>query len=199
MHFRSLHEPVRDEVYILDEAPGLALTIRHRATDISAFLGEIDRTWAALVPDRPIVRDFLDDRLDGLYTRERSQAILLSLFAGVAILLSCLGLFAMVAFALQRRTREIALRKVLGARSGDILRLLLWQFSRPVLIANLIAWPAAWWILSQWLNRFAYRIDMPVLAYVMATVITVLIASAAVSFHTVRIAREPPIRALRDL
>jgi putative ABC transport system permease protein len=199
MHFRSLHEAVRDEIYILDETPGRAITLRHRAADVPAFLREVDRTWSPLVPDRPIVRDFLDDRLNGLYTRERSQAALLSVFAAVAILLSCLGLFAMVAFALQRRTREIALRKVLGARSGDILRLLLWQFSRPVLVATLIAWPVAWWILSQWLNRFAYRIDMPVLAYVAATAIAIGIALAAVSFHTARIAREPPVRSLRDL
>lgn len=199
MHFRSLHEPVRDEIYILDETPGQVLTLRHRATDVPAFLRAVDRNWAALVPDRPIVRDFLDDLIDGLYSRERSQAALLSVFAGVAILLSCLGLFAMVAFALQRRTREIALRKVLGARSGDILRLLIWQFSRPVLIATLIAWPVAWWILAQWLNRFAYRIDMPVLAYLGATVIALGIALIAVGFHTVRVAREPPVRALRDL
>ena len=169
------------------------------AATSTALLAFVDRSWSALVPDKPIVREFLDDRLDALYGRERSQAALLSLFSAVAIALSCLGLFGMVAFAVQRRTREIALRKVMGARSADIARLLLWQFSRPVLFANLIAWPAAWLILSRWLNGFAYRIDMPLWAYAVAGATALLIAWLAVGAHTLRVARQNPIKALREL
>jgi len=198
IHFRSLHEPVRDELYILDETPGNALALRYRAADLPALLREVDRNWAALVPDQPIVRQFLDDQIGDLYARERAQTALLSVFATIAILLSCLGLFAMVAFSLQRRTREIALRKVLGARSGDVGKLLLWQFLKPVVAATLLAWPASWWVLSLWLNRFAYRIDMPLIAFLAASVMAAVIALAAIGFQVFRVTREPPIRALRD-
>lgn len=199
VHFRSLHEAVRDEIYVLFEQPGGVVSIRYRNDDLPGLLAGVDRTWNALAPDKPIVREFLDDLLDALYERERAQAGLLSLFAAVAIILSCLGLFAMAAFAVQRRTREIALRKVMGARSADIARLLLWQFSRPVLAANLIAWPAAWLVLSYWLNGFAFRIDMPIAAFFGASAAALLIAWAAVGIHTIRVARQSPIRALREI
>ena len=199
MHFRSLHEPVRDEIYVLDESPGTTLSVRARGGDPAALLALVDRSWSRLSPDRPIVREFLDDRLDSLYARERGQAALLGLFSAVAIFLSCLGLFGMIAFAVQRRTREIAIRKVMGARSSDIARLLLWQFSRPVLFANLIAWPAAWLVLSRWLNGFAYRIDMPLWAYAAAGFAALLIAGLTVTAHALRIARQPPMRTLREL
>jgi putative ABC transport system permease protein len=145
------------------------------------------------------MREFLDDLIDALYARERASTSLLSLFAAVAILLSCLGLFAMVAFSIQRRTREIAIRKIMGARSRDVARLLLWQFSRPVLLANLIAWPAAYLILSRWLNGFAYRIDMPLWTYFAAAAAALLIAWLAVGAHTIKVARQNPVKALREL
>ena len=199
LHFRSLHEPVRDEIYVLDEQPGAALSIRLRPGEPASLLDFVDRSWARLVPDRPIVREFLDARLDAHYSRERAQSRLLGLFSAVATALSCLGLFGMVAFAVQRRTKELAIRKVFGARPADIARLLLWQFSQPVLFANLIAWPAAWLVLSNWLDGFAYRIDMPLWAYGAAGLTALVIAALAVAAHAVRIARQHPVKALREL
>ena len=199
LHFRSLHEPVRDELYVLDEAAGGVISIRYRGGDPAGFLAAVDRSWSALAPDKPIDRQFLDEQLDSLYARERSQAGLLSLFSAVAVILSCLGLVGMAAFAIQRRTREIAIRKVMGARSADIARLLLWQFSRPVLLANLIAWPVAWLVLSRWLNGFAYRIDMPFWAFLAAGAAALLIAWLAVGAHTLKVSRQHPIKALREL
>jgi putative ABC transport system permease protein len=199
LHFRSIHEPVRDEIFAISENPGGVVSIRYRTGNISAFLAEIDRTWNALAPDKPIDREFLDEAIDQLYEREQSQLSLLSLFAAIAILLSCLGLFAMVAFAVQRRRREMALRRVLGARPLDIAGLLLWQFSRPVIVANLVAWPVAWLIVSNWLNRFAFRIDMPIMAFVAASAAALLIALAAIAVHSFRAAWENPAGALREL
>lgn len=199
LHFRSLHEPVRDEIYVLDEAAGGVVSIRHGGGDPAGFLAAVDRGWTALAPDKPIDRQYLDERLDALYARERSQTGLLSLFSAVAVTLSCLGLVGMVAFAIQRRTREIAIRKVMGARSANIARLLLWQFSRPVLFANLVAWPVAWLVLARWLNGFAYRIDMPLWAFLAAGAAALLIAWLAVGAHTLKVSRQHPIEALREL
>ena len=195
--FRSLHAPVRDELFILEDEPGRALTIRHSAADLPAFLAEVDRIWRERLPQVEIERAFLDDSLDELYTAEARQARLLTIFSGIAILLSCLGLLAMAAFAVQRRTREIALRKVLGARTADLVRALLWSSLRPVLIANLIAWPVAWWAMRGWLNGFHTRIDLGPAPFLLAGLVATGVAIGTVAGHAVKVARANPIHALR--
>ncbi|HEX9965144.1 MAG TPA: ABC transporter permease [Allosphingosinicella sp.] len=198
LHFRSLHQPVRQEIYLLDESPGTAVSIRYRAADLPAFTAAMDRLWQRRAPGHAVQREFLDDSIQALYARERVQAALLSLFSAVAIILSCLGLIAMAAFTVQRRTREIAIRKVLGARSRDIFRLLLWQFLKPVAAANLLAWPAAFLVARHWLDRFAYRIELPLSAFLLASLAAALVASAAVAAHSFRVARANPAIALRQ-
>ena len=198
LHFRSLHQPVRQEIYLIDEAPGPAVSIRYRTADLAGFTAAIDRLWLRRAPGHAVQREFLDEAIEALYARERVQAALLSLFSAVAIVLSCLGLVAMAAFTVQRRTREIAVRKVLGARSSDIFRLLLWQFLKPVAAANLLAWPAAFLIARHWLDRFAYRIELPVSAFLLASLAAALIACAAVAAHSFRVARANPILALKQ-
>jgi len=197
LHFRSLHEPVRAEIYVLDDTAGTALSIRYRPAGLERLIASVDSIWSRRFPGHAVEREFLDEALDALYARERVQAALLSLFSAVAIVISCLGLVAMAAFTVQGRTRELALRKVLGARTRDIFRLLLWQFLRPVVAANLVAWPAAWLIATRWLDRFAYRIDLPVSAFVLASAAAALVAFAAVAAHSLKVARENPVGALR--
>jgi putative ABC transport system permease protein len=197
LHFRSLHEPVREEIYVLDDAPGTAVSIRYRGANIGHFLAAMDGMWSRRVPGHAIQREFLDESLEALYARERVQAALLSLFSAVAIIISCLGLVAMAAFTVQRRTKEIAIRKVLGARTRDIFRLLLWQFLKPVVAANLIAWPVAFLIASRWLDQFAYRIDLPIWAFLLASIVAAIIACAAVAAHSFRVARANPVMALK--
>lgn len=197
LHFRSLRETVRDELYVIDREPGGVVSIRFRSDDVPGFLAGVDRLWQERLPGVPIERVFLDEALAALYEREDRQATLLGVFAGVAIVLSCLGLLAMAAFAAQRRTKEIAVRKVLGANTFDIVRLLLWQFSKPVIIANLIAWPIAWLVLRRWLDGFAYRIDVPPVAFVGASLAALAIALATVALHARKVANTSPALALR--
>jgi putative ABC transport system permease protein len=197
LHFRSLHRPVRPEIYRLDDAPGTAVSIRYRTTDLRGFLAAIDGIWSRRVPGHAVEREFLDEALEAQYSRERVQAALLSLFSAIAIVLSCLGLIAMAAFTAERRTREIALRKVLGARSSDIFRLLLWQFLKPVVAANAIALPAAYLIARKWLGQFAYRIDMPLSAFLLAGLAAALVAGAAIAVQTLKVAWTNPAGALK--
>ena len=111
--------------------------------------------------------------------------------------IGCLGLFGLAAFNAERRTLEIGIRKVLGARTRDIVRLLVWQFSRPVLLANLIAWPIAWWAMRDWLNGFDLRIAIDPWLFAGAGLLALVIAAATVATHAVRVARTHPIHALR--
>ncbi len=197
LHFRSLHRSVRPEIYRLDDTPGSAVSIRYRTTDTRRFLAAVDGIWSRRAPGHAVDREFLDDSIEALYARERVQAALLSLFSAIAVILSCLGLVAMAAFTVESRTREIALRKVLGARSRDIFRLLSWQLLKPVAAANLIAWPIAFLIASRWLGQFAYRIDVPIPAFLLASLAAALVAGAAVALHVFKVARANPIGALR--
>ena len=118
-------------------------------------------------------------------------------FALLAVVIGCLGLFGLAAFTAERRTKEIGIRKVLGAQTQDIVRLLVWQFSHPVLIANLIAWPVAWWVMRDWLNGFDTRIALTPVPFLEAGLLALLIAIATIAAHAWRVARTNPIHALR--
>ena len=113
-----------------------------------------------LTTDVPFDAEFSDDIIAELYEAEDARAKTFAGFAMLAVIVACLGLFGLAAFTAERRTKEIGIRKVLGARTRDIVRLLAWQFSKPVIIANLIAWPVAWWVMRDWLNGFDARIDL---------------------------------------
>jgi putative ABC transport system permease protein len=173
------------------------LSIRIKPGQTQAALAAIDRDWHRLVPTVTIHRQFQDASFDKLFATDEKEGGIFGVFVGVAIFIACLGLFGLAAFTAERRTREIGIRKAFGARSGDIVRLLLWQFSRPVLIANMIAWPIAWYYLQDWLQGFAYRIPLSPLYFVGAGLAALLIAWITIFGHALRVARANPIHALR--
>ena len=148
-------------------------------------------------PSTAISRSFLDDSFAMLYDSDRKQGEMFGAFVGIAIFIACLGLFGLAAFTAGRRTKEIGIRKVFGARTRDVVFLLLWQFSIPVLLANLIAWPLAWYYLHDWLQGFAYRIALSPLYFLGAGLAALLIAWATIFAHALRVARANPVHALR--
>jgi putative ABC transport system permease protein len=150
-----------------------------------------------MAPGFPIQRYFLSDIFEKQFKADETQGNMFAFFVGIAIFIACLGLFGLAAFTVERRTREIGLRKVFGARTRDIVRLLLWQFSIPVLIANVIAWPVAYYYLHHWLESYAYRITLNPLYFLAAGAIALTIAWVTIIAHAVRIARANPIIALR--
>ncbi|HSS15143.1 MAG TPA: FtsX-like permease family protein, partial [Rhizomicrobium sp.] len=173
------------------------LSVRLRDGRIPEGLAVIDRTWHAFAPSAAIQRHFLDDDYNKEFLADERQGTLFGIFVGIAITIACLGLFGLAAFTVGRRTREIGIRKVFGARVRDVVVLLLWQFSIPVLIANAVAWPVAWYYLHDWLQGFAYRITLSPLYFVGAGAIALAIAWATVFVHALRVARANPIHALR--
>ena len=189
--------PVEGTFYFYDPDHFPFVSVRVRQQNLPATLSFIDKTWRAFAPTIAMQRRFLTDDFDAQFMADERQGTIFSLFVGIAIFISCLGLFGLAAFSTERRTREIGLRKTFGASTGDIVRLLLWQFSLPVLIANVIAWPVAWYWLRDWLSGFAYRITLSPLYFLGAGAIALVIAWATVFIHARRVANANPIHALR--
>ncbi len=196
--FYGAREPATSTFYVYDpKATFASVLIRLRPSTIPQTLSFIDRTWHAFAPTKAINRWFLGDAVGRQYQADERQGAMFGIFVAVAIFIACLGLFGLAAFTASRRTREIGVRKVFGARTRDLVLLLLWQFSIPILIANAIAWPVAWLYLRDWLGGFAYHIALNPLYFVAAGFVALLIAWATILVHAVRVARANPIHALR--
>jgi putative ABC transport system permease protein len=194
---QSIRYPVEPAVfYRLPENFGV-MNVRLDGADAKATLAGIDRVWAEFVPDRPIQRWFLDDRIERLYKDVRRQGELFAGFSAIAVLIGCLGLFGLSAYTAERRIKEIGIRKALGASSFEIVRLLVWQFARPVLLANAIAWPVAWAIMGHWLDGFAYHVEMSPMSFLIAGLGALAIALLTTAFHALNVARQRPVLALR--
>jgi putative ABC transport system permease protein len=193
----GMRESVLPAVYADYPGANTLLSIRIHGGRVSDTLSYIDRTWASFAPGSAIQRYFLSDTFDDLFKADEKQGVMFSIFVGIAILIACLGLFGVAAFTAERRTKEIGIRKVFGARTRDVVRLLLWQFSIPVLIANVIAWPIAYYYLHHWLESYTYRISLNPLYFLTAGTIALAIAWATIFAHALRIARASPIFALR--
>ncbi|WP_049974531.1 ABC transporter permease [Azospirillum sp. B4] len=197
LQFNSARTELQPTAFLLDEKGLDVMAVRLDPSAGPATLAAIDRLWADTFPTIPLNRQFLDDHIRDAYVGEQRQGMLLGGFTGLAILIACLGLFGLAAFTAQRRTKEIGLRKVLGAGVLDIVRLLVWQFSKPVMAANLIAWPLAWLGLHRWLEGYAYRIQMSPLVFAVAGLAALVIAWVTVAGHAARVAAAKPVNALR--
>ncbi|RHW19084.1 ABC transporter permease [Sphingomonas gilva] len=195
--FRSLREPIQPIVYVMQKVGFAQIAVRYAGAAPSEVRERIRRVWDEVVPLVPFEADFADDLVRGQYEREIARGQLFAAFAVLTVVIGCLGLFGLAAFTAERRTKEIGIRKVLGARTRDIVRLLVWQFSRPVLIANLIAWPVAWWVMRDWLNGFDTRIALTPTPFVAAGLLALIVALATIASHALRVARTNPVHALR--
>ncbi len=194
---QGAREPVKPIAYMYTAIEPMTFHIRLRPDMVRQAVAFIDRTWRSFSPTVSIDRTFLDASYAKFYAADERQGTMFAAFVGLAILIACLGLFGLAAFTAGRRTKEIGIRKVFGAKTRDVVLLLLWQFSIPVLIANLIAWPVAWYYLHGWLEGFAYRISLNPLYFVAAGFVAVVIAWATIAGHAISVARANPIKALR--
>jgi putative ABC transport system permease protein len=190
-------QPKAPMIYINNREYAPLVSVRIDGRGLPEALTFIDASWRRFAPNVSIERKFLSDGFEQLYRGDEKQGSLFAVFVAIAIAIACLGLFGLAAFTAARRTREIGIRKSFGARTGDIIRLLLWQFSLPVLLANLIAWPIAWYGLSQWLAGFADRITLHPGFFIAVGLVALLIAWGTVFVHAWRVARASPVNALR--
>ena len=197
VQYRSVREDLEPIMYTLTTAGHDTMLVRFDNEAPAEVMERIEAVWRRHVPDVPFEAEFAQDRVAELYRADEGRGQLFALFAGLAIVIGCLGLYALAAFTAERRTKEIGIRKVLGARTRDIVRLLVWQFLRPVAIANLIAWPVAWWVMQDWLSGFTDRIEVDPAWFVAAGALALAIATATIVGHAVRVSRTNPIHALR--
>ena len=200
--FRSMRWAVRPELYFMSRNKSWwqygTLTISFSENPI-LLVEQLEILWREMFPDTSFSYRFVNEIMVAEFRKEQDLGTVLGFFSLLAIAISALGLYGLAAFTAERRTKEIGIRKVLGASVMDIVRLLIWQFSKPVLIAVLIAWPIAAWAMIRWLETFPYRLDSWVLIPVclLAAVVAFVIAWATVGGNTAKVARENPIKALR--
>ena len=197
-NFQSLHNKV--EPLSLRLAPQGALSrlsLRIQPGNLSKTTAELEQLWAQLVPHRPFMYSFLDESFNQQYQADLRFGKVFSVFAGMAIFIACLGLFGLVAYTAQQRTKEIGIRKVLGASVVSIVGLLSKDFLKLVLLAAIVAFPLAWYAMSKWLEDFAYRIDMPLWVFLAAGILATIVACLTISFQAVKAATANPVKNLR--
>jgi putative ABC transport system permease protein len=194
---QGAREPIVPMIYVYVPSFPMNISARLRPGRLPQTLSFIDQTWHAFMPTAAIQRGFLDQSFDQLYSEDEREGAMLGAFVIVAVLIGCLGLYGLAVFTAEQRTKEIGIRKVSGARTRDIVKLMLWRISVPVLVANLIAWPVAYAYLRHWLDGYAYRIPLSPFYFLAAAAVALLIAWATVYGNTLRQARGNPVRALR--
>jgi putative ABC transport system permease protein len=199
-HFENLHEPIQSYAFELNrEQPLNYLIARAEAgCDLAALLAGIEQIWHEAVPGEPLEYSFLDEDFQKNYKSDRLMGSLVGSLTGIAILISCLGLFGLAAFAAQQRTKEIGIRKVLGASVAGITGLLAKDFLKLVLIAILISSPIAYHFMTKWLADFAYRIDIQWWMFALAGLVAILVAFLTVGFQSVKAALTNPVKSLRS-
>ncbi|HTV80024.1 MAG TPA: FtsX-like permease family protein [Steroidobacteraceae bacterium] len=173
------------------------LAVRLRGRDIPETLAAIDALWRRSGSVDPMERFFLDEHIQLLYQGVLRQSQAFGICALLAMALSCIGLSALAAAMAEQRRKEIGIRKALGAHTGDVLKLLLWQFSRPVVWANLLAWPSAAFVMHRWLSGFAYHVELPIWMFPASAIAALLITVATVGVQSILVARENPVAPLR--
>jgi putative ABC transport system permease protein len=198
-HFDSLHKKIRPlMLHANPEMNGIwAVFVRIGPNDISETIDQLETIWAQVAPDRPFDLRLLDDRLDEQYRKEQRWQDVFSYASGFAILIACMGLFAQASVAMRRRTKEVGIRKAVGASITQLVRLLTLEFAVLVIVANLLAWPAAYYWLDSWLTGFAYRVDLSVGSFMLGSGLALTIAMVTVGMLGVRAAKGNPVEALR--
>ncbi|MBC3789375.1 ABC-type antimicrobial peptide transport system permease subunit [Spirosoma sp. LMG 31448] len=196
-HFESLRRNIGALSLVLDANPGAA-SFRVSSTNLPGLMQQIESTWKQLAPGQPFSYKFMDDSFDEMYRAEQRIGTIALTFAALAILIACLGLFGLAAFMAEQRTKEIGVRKVLGASVPSLIGLLSKDFLKLVIIAILIASPLAWYAMNQWLSDFAYKIDIEWWMFALAGAVAIGIALLTVSFQSVKAALMNPVKSLRS-
>lgn len=195
-NYESLRQTIEPLALFIGEAPGF-VTMRLNTDQLPNFINRMEAVWSEMAPGQPFSYTFMDERFDRMYNAEQRIGSIIGTFAFLAIFIACIGLIGLSTFIAQQRTKEIGIRKVLGASTVGLVQLLSRDFVKLVIFALVIAVPLAWWAMNSWLESFAYRIELNLSIFATAAVIAVLIAVLTVSFQSIRAALANPVDSLR--
>lgn len=196
-HNRSLKENIGPFAFADRRILFDSLAIKIKSENIPETLAHLETMWKKFLPQRPFEFSFEDERLNQLYAEEMRLSHLIQLFAGLAIFVACLGLFGLASFTAEQRTKEVGVRKVLGASAAQIITLMSREFIALIILANLMAWPIAYFAMNRWLQDFAYRITLHPLTFLIGGSLTFLIAFITVGYQAYKSAQANPIESLR--
>jgi putative ABC transport system permease protein len=196
-HFENLHKAVEPMAIHFSHQGGL-FSLRVDSKQLSAAIQHLESTWENFAPSIPLEYRFLDDAVAQQYGAEQTTQRLFLVLAALSLFIACLGLFGLATHLAQQRTKEIGIRKVLGASAASIVGLLSQDFIRLILIAILVAAPLAYWAMNQWLSGFAYRIHVPWWVFAVAGVLAILVAFFTIASQALRAALSNPVKSLRS-
>lgn len=193
----SKHKKIRPCVMWYDEQMLFAVSVKIKPRHIHETLRRIEKDWYSLFPDNLFSYEFLDDHIAGMYRQEQKVYTAFKLFSSLAILIGCLGLYGLVAFAAVQRTREVGIRKVLGASLPDIVTLFAKEFFLLIAVAFVVAAPAAWYVMNDWLSNFAYQVNLGPGTFAIGLIISFVIAAITIAYQSVKAALANPLKSLR--
>ncbi|MEP6362069.1 MAG: FtsX-like permease family protein, partial [Balneola sp.] len=200
-HFTSLHDEIQPVVFSLSSeqtTPLNNLAVRVRSEDLETVISGLEKTWNTFSNGVPFEYSFLQDDISLLYDAEKKFLQLFSIFTTLAIIISCLGILGLVAFAVNQKMKEIGIRKVLGANVVDIIWSFAKSYSQLIIISNLLAWPIAYVLMKDWLEDFAYRVPISMLEFVIAGAIIFLISIGTISIVAYKAALLNPVKSLKS-
>ncbi len=195
-HFKSLHAEIEPLVLRMAGNPEFVF-IKIKSEGVTETIKDIERSYKKFNPDNPFEFSFLDDAVNNLYQAEKRTGTIFRYFMFLAIFISCLGLFGLASYMAEQRTKEIGVRKVLGASISGIVLLQLKDFTKWVLLANIIAWPAAWFVMNNWLQGFSYRTNIAWTSFLLAALLSIFVALLTVGYQSIKAAMTDPVKALK--
>jgi len=196
-HFMSLHHEIEPLVFFFSPRWFQYFSVRVRSDDITSAITFIKQKWIELFPQSPFEYSFIDSQVDERYSADNRLVRMLGYFSLLAIFIACIGLFGLTSLTIKQRTKEIGIRKTLGASVPGIIVLLSKEFARLLVIANLIAWPAAYWALQKWQYNFAYKAGIKFELFLMGSALAFVVALFTISYQTVKVAHANPVESLR--
>lgn len=196
-HFESVHNEIAPAVYFIDANWRSWVSIKISSSDIPKTMKFIKKTWDNLNTDVRYDLSFYEENLDALYRAEKRFFMLFIIFSSLAISIACLGIFGLASFTAEQKTKEIGIRKVMGASIATIIKLINKEFLKLVLASNIIAWPITWYFMKNWLNNFIYRIDLTIWPFIISGILAIIIAILSVSYQAIRASNVNPVIALR--
>ncbi|HPG39602.1 MAG TPA: ABC transporter permease [bacterium] len=197
-NYESLHREVRPLAFHLchPRQPASILTVRVASQNLPATIKYIEETWNRFIQTEGCYYTFLEQNLANMYIAEQKTGIVTTVFSILAIFIACLGLFGLAAFVIEKRFKEIGIRKILGASPLSLLGMLAQDFAKWILLANVIAWPCAWYVMNKWLQNFAYRTETSWWIFILATGLVLIIAMLTIGYQTMRAVRTNPVDSL---